>query len=135
MKLVPLSWEICSDAQRATLENPETRVQEILDAWKTKYSAGLPAFDGQPLQWMEQSQGPESTPAKLAEAFQQWFKRSNDFMAAANSEVKKNDFRPLGSFLVDFNRLPKFEGITHFWISPNAKLVLDLRTMVTSRTR
>jgi hypothetical protein len=136
IKFKPGSWDICpdhldglSDLQRLSFGNAEAGFDTVLDAWGNSYTAGLPAFDGAPLHWLELARSPEANPALLAATFQTAFKLSDEFMNTANAMANGRDFRLLSGYPEELNKLPKFEGIAHCWRHTNNPLVRAVRLM------
>jgi hypothetical protein len=136
MQLRPGSWDICpdhlyglSDLQQLSFGNAEAGFKAVLDAWRTRYIAGKPAFNGEPLRWLELSRSPGANPDLLAVTFQTAFKLSDKFMNTANALANGHDFRALGIYSQELNKLPRFEGIAHFWRGTGTKLVVEVRKM------
>jgi hypothetical protein len=136
MRLVPGGWDICpdhlnglSDLQRLSFGNSEAGFNTVSNAWRTRYTAGLPAFDGAPLYWVELALSPEVNPASLAARFQTTFKLSEEFMNTANAVANGHDFRLLSKYPEELNKLPTFEGIAHCWRHSNAPVLSAVRQM------
>jgi hypothetical protein len=127
--IFPDNLDGLSDLQQLSFGNAEAGFYAVFDAWETRYIKGLPAFDGAPLLWSELSRSPGANLALLAARFQTEFKLSNEFMNTANAQVNGGRFRSLSKFSAELNKLPKFEGIGHFWRSKGTLLVNTISEM------
>ena len=119
----------------ANAGSPEDVFGTIMDEWQTKYRAGLPAYDGPPLDWAQLSRiaGPDVD--SLAASFQSRYDLSPEFMRAANGLKNDGDFRGLATFPDDLNQLPSYQGIAYFWRSLGTKLGRRFQELPITRGR
>jgi hypothetical protein len=135
MRITHGGWECpdhlngLSDLQRLSFGNTEAGFNAVLNAWETRYNAGLPAFGGAPLHWLELALSPRANPGSLAATFQTAFKLSDEFMNTANAMANGHDFRLLSMYPEELNKLPTFEGIAHCWRHTNTPVLRAVRLM------